>query len=52
MNAHSIGFHDSQSDVLIMEVSGGAIFTWMTPSEVEQKLLCPVLVETGVATAT
>jgi hypothetical protein len=40
------------SVALITELGGGPALKRITPSLVEQKVRCPVLVDTGVATTT
>ncbi len=40
------------SDTLTGEIRGGSVLKRINPSEVEQKLLPPVLLETGVPTTT
>src|SRR5215470_3258319 len=50
--SYSIGCHDRHSLAPIGMINGASVFDRTTPSDVAQKLLAPVLAETGVAIAT
>src|SRR3989442_3230885 len=52
LRAHCSGDHARHSDTLTGEVRGGPVLKRITPSEVEQKLLVPTSLATGVPTTT